>query len=127
MTTNKGPIARLTEIAAALPGVIAKMDAAKNDLAQRMASLEQLGLIYATVHMKDGKYATLLYPIQPGQPRRRKYVGRDPQKIMDAKDAIQRAKDYDELAKQGERLDMVLAQGYRSLQEATRELTSWRP
>ena len=127
MTTNKGPIARLTEIAAALPGVIAKMDAAKNDLAQRMASLEQLGLIYATVHMKDGKYATLLYPIQPGQPRRRKYVGRDPQKILDAKDAIQRAKDYDELAKQGERLDMVLAQGYRSLQEATRELTSWRP
>lgn len=127
MTTNKGPIARLTEIAAALPGVIAKMDTAKNDLAQRMASLEQLGLIYATVHMKDGKYATLLYPIQPGQPRRRKYVGRDPQKIMDAKDAIQRAKDYDELAKQGERLDMVLAQGYRSLQEATRELTSWRP
>lgn len=127
MTTNKGPIARLTEIAAALPGVIAKMDAAKNDLAQRMASLEQLGLIYATVHMKDGKYATLLYPIQPGQPRRRKYVGRDPQKIIDAKDAIQRAKDYDELAKQGERLDMVLAQGYRSLQEATRELTSWRP
>lgn len=95
MTTNKGPIARLTEIAAALPGVIAKMDAAKNDLAQRMASLEQLGLIYATVHMKDGKYATLLYPIQPGQPRRRKYVGRDPQKIMDAKDAIQRAKDYE--------------------------------
>lgn len=127
MTTNKGPISRLTEVAAALPGVIAKLDAAKNDLAQRMAALERLGLIYATVHMKDGKYATLLYPIQPGQPRRRKYVGRDPQKIMDAKDAIQRAKDYDELAKQGERLDMVLAQGYRSLQEATLELTSWRP
>lgn len=127
MTTNKGPISRLAEVVAALPGVIAKLDAAKNDLAQRMAALEQRGLIYATVHMKDGKYATLLYPIQPGQPRRRKYVGRDPQKIMDAKDAIQRAKDYDELAKQGERLDMVLAQGYRSLQEATRELTSWRP
>lgn len=127
MITNKGPISRLTEVAAALLGVIAKLDAAKNDLAQRMAALERLGLIYATVHMKDGKYATLLYPIQPGQPRRRKYVGRDPQKIVDAKDAIQRAKDYDELAKQGERLDMVLAQGYSSLQEATRELTGWLP
>lgn len=89
-----------------------------------MAALHKLGLIYATVHMKDRKYLTLLYPNQTGQPRRRKYVGKDPQKIQDA---IQHAKDYDELAKQAERPDIGLALGYRGFQHAVRELTSWHP
>ncbi len=127
MTTNKKPISRLTEVTATLPGIIARLDAAKTDLAERMAALEQQGLIYATVHMKDGKYAVLLYPILPGQPRRRVYVGKDPQKVQDAQDAIQRAKDYDELAKQAARLEAVLTHGYRSLQEAARDMSSWRP
>jgi hypothetical protein len=61
------------------PCIIAKLDATKADLRGRVAALHKLGLIYATVHMKDRKYLTLLYPIQPGQPRRREYGGKDPQ------------------------------------------------
>lgn len=81
-------------------------------------------MTYATVHMKGGKYAVLLYPILSGQSRRRVYVGKDPHKVQDA---IQRAKDYDALAKQAAWLEAVLTHGCRSLQEAAKELSSWRP
>lgn len=124
MTTNMKNVANISALAASLPDLIGKLDGELKDLAGRMAALKKAGLIYAAEHMKDGKYMVLLYPSQSGETRRREYVGKKPGKIQEARDAIQRAKDYDALAKQYERLDLIVSHGYRSLQEAARTLST---
>lgn len=106
-----------------MPELIASLDAAGIELAERMSALKAQGLIYATEHWKDRKYMTLLYPIQAGEPRKRVYVGKDPVKVQEAKDQIQRAKDYDALAEKARRLDAALVEGLTRLQEATRVLS----
>ncbi len=118
MNTSKHHISKLSKMSTQLPDLIASLDAATTDLAQRMAELKAQGLIYATEHWKDQKYMTLLYPIQAGQPRKRVYVGKDPVKVEDAKAKIQRAKDYEALAAKAKRLDETLMAGFRRLQEA---------
>ena len=118
MNTSKHHIAELSKMSTQLPELIATLDAASTDLAQRMAELRAQGLIYATEHWKDQKYMTLLYPIQAGQPRKRVYVGKDPAKVQDAKAKIQRAKEYDALAAKAQRLDETLMEGFRRLQDA---------
>ena len=122
MTMTKNHIQSLSAIAASLPGCIAKLDASRAEIAGKMGALKELGLIYATEHMKDGKYLVLLYPIQPGEPRRREYVGKDPQKMQEAREAMQRARDYDALEAQVKRLDAVLYEGLGKLQDAARVL-----
>jgi hypothetical protein len=122
MTMKKNHIESLSAVAASLPGCIAKLEASRAEIAGKMDALKGRGLIYATEHMKDGKYLTLLYPIQPGEPRRREYVGKDPQKMQEAREAIQRAKDYEALAAQAKRLDVVLYDGLGKLQDAARVL-----
>lgn len=122
MTMTKNHIQSLSAVAASLPGCIAKLDASRAEIAGKMGALKDLGLIYATEHMKDGKYLVLLYPIQPGQPRRREYVGKDPQKMQEAREAMQRARDYDALEAQAKRLDAVLYEGLGKLQDAARVL-----
>lgn len=124
MTMNMKDVANISALAAKLPDLIDKLDGELKDIAGRMAALKKAGLIYAGEHMKDGKYLVLLHPSQAGETRRREYVGKDPQKIQEARDAIQRAKDYDALAKQHEHLDLIVSRGYRSLQEATRTLST---
>lgn len=122
MTMTQNHIQSLSAVAASLPGCIAKLDALRMEIAGKMGALKELGLIYATEHMKDGKYLVLLYPIQPGQPRRREYVGKDPQKMQEAREAMQRARDYDALEAQAKRLDTVLYEGLGKLQDAARVL-----
>jgi len=122
MTMTKNHIQSLSAVAASLPGCIAKLDASRAEIAGKMGALKDLGLIYATEHMKDGKYLVLLYPIQPGQPRRREYVGKDPQKMQEAREAMQRARDYDALEAQAKRLDALLYEGLGKLQDAARVL-----
>ena len=122
MTMTKNHIQSLSAVAASLPGCIAKLDASRAEIAGKMDALKDLGLIYATEHMKDGKYLVLLYPIQPGQPRRREYVGKDPQKMQEAREAMQRARDYDALEAQAKRLDALLYEGLGKLQDAARVL-----
>ena len=122
MTMTKNHIQSLSAVAASLPGCIAKLDASRAEIAGKMDALKRLGLIYATEHMKDGKYLVLLYPIQSGEPRRREYVGKDPQKMQDAREAMQRARDYDALEAQAKRLDAVLYEGLGKLQDAARVL-----
>ena len=122
MTTNKTDIARLAELAAVLPALIAQLDTARRDLAGQMQTLKDQGLIYATEHMKDGKYLTLLYPIRQGEPRRREYIGNDPERMAKARAAVQRAKDYDALAKEAARIDSQAAEGYSCLHRAVSQL-----
>lgn len=124
MTKPMKIVTTVAAVAASLPDLIGKLDTELKDIAAQMAALKKAGLIYANEHMKDGKYLVLLHPSQAGDKRVREYVGKDPQKIKEARDAIQRAKDYDELGRQSERLELVLAQGHRSLQEAARTLST---
>ena len=122
MTMTKNHIESLSAAAASLPDCIAKLDALKAEITEQMRSLKQRGLIYATEHMKDGKYLVLLYPIKAGEPRRREYVGKDPQKMQEAREAIQRAHDYDALADRAKRLDASIFEGLSKLQDAARTL-----
>ena len=123
MTMNKHHIENLEALAAALPDRIAQLDTAKNELDAKMRALKEQGLIYASEHMKDGKYLVLVYPMQPGEARRREYVGKDPQKMQEARAAIQRGKDYDMLAQRSRRLESILSDGLSSLQDGLRALT----
>lgn len=123
MTTHKNTITRLADIAASLPGLITKLDATRNELAARMGTLQRDGLIYATEHMKDGKYLVLLHPIKNGGPRRREYVGKDPRKVQAARDSIRRTKEYDELLSRSQQLDRLLANAYNGMKEVVSELS----
>jgi hypothetical protein len=122
MTMTKNPIESLSAVAASLPGCIAKLEASRAEITAKMDALKERGLIDATEHMKDGKYLVLLHPIQLGKPRRREYIGKEPQKVQEAREAIQRARDYDVLAAQVKRLDAILYEGLWKLQDAARVL-----
>lgn len=87
-------VKQLNTLAAALPGVITKLDAELATAQKRMAQLKRAGLIYATEHWREGRYLYLVHPQHDGE-RKREYVGTDPKKIKAAQDAIARARDYD--------------------------------
>ena len=74
MTSHKQPAARLSEFAATLPGLIESLEVERLELERQMAALETLGLIYANPHWRDQKYLILLFPMQPGEARRRDYA-----------------------------------------------------
>lgn len=117
-------IERITTVTATLPDLIAKVDAELSDLKERMSQLKKAGLIYASPHMKDGKYLVLLYPSDASSKRVREYIGKDPDKMQIAHDSIKRAKDYDELGRQAARLEAVTVAALREIQEAARILFS---
>jgi len=64
-----------------------------------MDQLKEQGLIYATLYYRDNKYLYLNYPLTDG-PRRREYVGCDPQKIAEAKAGVDRGKRFDALSRE---------------------------
>ncbi|MCR5860125.1 hypothetical protein [Mesorhizobium sp. J428] len=79
------------------------------DLVGQTAKLKAAGLIYATEWWRpDGngapRYLYLLYPQQPGQPRRRDYVGADDDKIQEARESIARAKQFDTLTAEAQQI-----------------------
>jgi hypothetical protein len=123
MNTSKQYISGLTDAAMRLPDLISSFDVTTNDLNHQLMELKSQGLIYATEHWKDGKYMTLLYPIKPGQPRQRKYVGNDPAKVKEARAQIQRAKEYDAIAQRVQRIDGMLAEALRQLASVTQTLS----
>lgn len=57
-------------------------------LAQAIAHLEGLPRVEANPYWREGKYLYLNYPIEPGKPRRREYVGNQPDAIAAAEAAI---------------------------------------
>lgn len=52
-------VKQLNTLAAALPGVIAKLDAELATAQKRMAQLKRAGLVYATEHWREGRYLYL--------------------------------------------------------------------
>jgi hypothetical protein len=126
MTKNLKEVANVAALAATLPDLIGTLHAELEDINGRMATLKKAGLIYAGIHMKDGKYLVLVHPSEGGEQRRREYIGKDPRKIQEAKDAVQRAKDYDALGQDAEGLLAIVAQAHRSLREAAQTLAARR-
>jgi exonuclease VII small subunit len=123
MTMPKRYTESLSAIVASLPNCIEQLEAATTSLAEKKSALQNQGLIYASPHMKDGKYLVLLYPIQPGEARRRQYIGNDPAKVSDALAKIRRAKEYDELVERERQIVSAMQEGLLSLQAASRALS----
>ena len=107
-------VKQLNTLAAALPGVIAKLDAELATAQKRMAQLKRDGLVYATEHWREGRYLYLVHPQHDGE-RKREYVGTDPKKIKAAQDAIARARDYDALAERARQIEATLYEGGQRL------------
>lgn len=127
-----GITAELGKIAASLPKLIAAADARSLAIVDRMAALEEAGLIYATEHWRRARktgepaYLYLLHPSHAGELRRREYVGRDEQRIESAREGIQRAKEFDVLAEQHQYLQAQLEEACDTLRRAKRLLNqSW--
>jgi hypothetical protein len=127
MSKNLKEVANVAALAAALPDLIGKLRGELEEIQGRMATLKKAGLIYAGIHMKDGKYMVLVHPSEGGgDQRRREYIGNDPQKMQEARDAVQRAKDYEALGQEAQRLLGIVAEGHRALQEAIQTLSRRR-
>lgn len=85
--------------------------------------LEQQKLIYAVAYWRPGKtpdlkYLYLNYPTQKGQPRKREYIGANPAKIRQAELGMQRAKDYEDLKRRIQSLEIAAQQAASHLNQA---------
>lgn len=76
---------------------------------QQMASLENQR-IYATPHMRAGKYLYLIYPTNKDGSRVREYIGADKNRIKEALIKVENAKHYDRLAAQNQRTESELSE-----------------
>lgn len=97
----------LAKSATKLPVQFGNLEARRLAIARAMAKLKRSGLIYATEHWRNGQYLYLLHPSKVGEKRRREYVGADPKRIQLAQAAIQRAKEFDALARELRDVDGV--------------------
>lgn len=107
MTANT--TAELAKMAAAIPPLIEALERRILNVTASMTKLEKAGLIYATEHWRKDdseqpKYLYLLYRQKAGKARKRVYVGCNPERIECARAGIQRAREYDGLARQYETL-----------------------
>lgn len=110
MTQNNKKITELMSLANGIKPLIEALDSEMKTITTRMADLEALGLIYASEYWrKDSggqpKYFYLLYPLKQGDPRRRDYIGCDPERIEAARQGLARAKEYDALTVELGRLE----------------------
>lgn len=113
----------LKESSAKLPALIVARATRLADLHERMSQLKQAGLIYAAAHWREGKYLYLVHPVKKSGERKREYVGNDPAKIEEAKAALERAKQYDELEAKSGDLERQLMEVRRYLQNAISHLS----
>lgn len=120
--TKKACTESLIALADELPELIEGMEADMDEVASRMAELRDAGLIYASEFWRkvkgEPKYFYLIYPQKGRKKRERIYIGRDPQKIADARAAIARAMEYDELESRLSRMSGCASQVASKLQEA---------
>ncbi len=114
--------ASLSHVAGEFPSLIETLERQITQIAQNMDALKKAGLVYATPHWREGKYFYLLHPQKPGQKRNREYVGCDPQRIEAAKQAIARAKQYDEFGQELSKLQYRIEQVEEAFMRAKRAL-----
>ncbi len=97
----------------------------RKNIERNMRKLRDKGLSYASEHWRGGKYMYLVHPSKVGEPRRREYVGIDPQRITEAKAAIARAVAYDAQAQQLQQIDRAINLASRAISEAVDALGRW--
>lgn len=129
--TKKAHTAELVKLSGEMPALIAALESEMQQLSDGMAELASAGLIYASEHWRkdsDGepKYFYLLYPQQPGERRKREYVGCDPQKIEEARAGMARGREYDQLRTQLTALEGRIYHVQQAMTEARRYLTGER-
>lgn len=116
-------IGELIDLSEKLPTLIQKHSAQLDDIQRQMAELKEAGLIYASTHMREGKYFYLVYPVKSGDKRRRDYIGTDKTKIDEALASIARGKAYDALASQLNQYEEYLADKCRVLKQLTESMS----
>lgn len=136
--------AELVKLSADLLPLIEALEVEIETVSERMAELKKAGIIYASEYWRksappkkkgdtdapqekgEPKYFYLLYPQQPGEPRKREYIGCDPERIAEARQGIARAKEYDELATILAGLTSRVHHVTQAMHEARRYLTGKR-
>jgi len=115
-----------------LPGKLRRLEELMQPIAARIEELAEAGLIYATEYWRpnaagEPRFMYLLYPIVPGEPRRRDYVGANPDRIAAARAAIERANEYDQLMIRLGALNSCLSSVTAALSKATSLLDDPEP
>lgn len=123
--TESSQLTKLSGSTKKLGQLIDKATGERKSIERNMRALKAKGLIYASPHWRDGRYLYLLYPLVNGEPRRREYIGADPERIEAAQQAIERAQQYDTLNQRLSSLDAVINRAAQSIASAVSELQRW--
>lgn len=123
--TESSQLTKLSGSTKKLGQLIDKATGERKSIERNMRALKAKGLIYASPHWRDGRYLYLLYPLVNGKPRRREYIGADPERIEAAQQAIERARQYDTLNQRLSSLDAAISRAAQSVASAVSELQRW--
>lgn len=89
-----------SHLAVQLPGQLAALCADIEETEASMRALAEQGLVRAVPDWRNnrkGEYLTLVFAAEEGGKRPRKFIGRDPVKVKEALDGLDRAEEYDRL------------------------------
>lgn len=122
MRTSK-EIANLVKRVQKLPATLTALNDQVQAVEDRMRALKAAGLTYASGHWRAGKYFMLVYPQKNGVRPSPGYIGTDKQKILEAQQGIERAKEYDQLAQVARQLTRQVEEAKGALLDLERFLT----
>lgn len=105
-----------------LAQLIADAADVRSNIRHDMSALKAKGVIHARAHWRNERYLYLLYPLVQGQPRKREYIGSDPERIRSAQESIERAQQYEVLSKKLDHLDAAVARASQYVSAAVNEL-----
>lgn len=98
--TKTNPATQLIKEIAAIEKEAKKGLILCNSLADKLKQLQKQGVVYGTLHKRDGKYYYLLHRSKVGEKRIREYLGVDEKKISYYEACIERSIEYDEVQEQ---------------------------
>ena len=119
-----------SHLAMQLPGQLAALCADIEQTEARMRALAEQGLVRAVPDWRTGRkgeYLTLVYPAEEGGKRPRKYIGRDPVKVKEALDGLDRAEEYDRLQRRLYEMMPASFEAANYISKARDVLVSGRP
>jgi hypothetical protein len=118
-----------TSLAQLLPGAIAALRAELAAIEEQMKALQAQGLIHARPEWRPsnrGDYLTLIYAPNADEKRPRRHIGNDLAKVSEALASMERAEQYDQLARRLQLLQGASCAAYCQLHELFRTLTTPR-
>lgn len=103
--------------------LISEVDKVIQHLYRRRVELKLNGLIFAKGYWRDSKYFVLYSTALPGKRRVFKYIGKNPEKIKAADDAMRRACEFEHLSAKIAHLELLTEQCYSELGSVARALS----